>query len=105
MESLYSHLCRYDEAAWRHAIDLLAPEIHIIDRDATRVWFAFFPLDLFLALDAAGSDSERALLERKFGLMGKWRLVDQIDASHRFLYSHRYWPQVKSAISSAEEWP
>lgn len=105
MESLYSHLCRYDEAAWRHAIDLLAPEIHVIDRDATRIWFAFFPLDLFLALDAAGSDSERTLLERKFGLMGKWRLVDQIDASHRFLYSHRYWPQVKSAISSAEELP
>jgi len=105
MNSLHAHLCRYDETAWTHAIDLLAPEIHVIDRDATRIWFAFFPLDLFLALEAAGSDQERSLLERKFGLMGKWRLADQIDESHRFLYSHRYWPQVKSAISAVAELP
>jgi ferredoxin len=105
MDSLHAHLSRYDERAWTHAIDLLAPEIHVIDRDATRIWFAFFPLDLFLALEAAGSAEERTLLERKFGLMGKWRLAEQIDESHRFLYSHRYWPNVKSAISAVEELP
>lgn len=105
MESLHAHLCRFDEAAWSHAVDVLAPEINVIDRDATRIWFAFFPLGLFLALDAAGSEAERTLLERKLGLMGKWRLADQIDESHRFLYSHRYWPQVKSAIAAVEALP
>jgi hypothetical protein len=35
--------------------------------------------------------------------MGRWRLADQIDASHRFLYAHRFWPQVKHAIQSTEE--
>ena len=105
MESLHALLCRFDQAAWSHAVDLLAPEINVIDRDATRIWFAFFPLDLFLALEAAGSEPERILLERKLGLMGKWRLADQIDESHRFLYSHRYWPQVKLAIAAVDQLP
>jgi ferredoxin len=34
--------------------------------------------------------------------MGRWRLSDQIDESHRFLYSHRYWPQVKSAVNNGD---
>jgi len=34
--------------------------------------------------------------------MGRWRLADQVDASHRFLYAHRYWPQVKMAVQGAE---
>jgi|SRR5579862_1220221 len=103
MESLHGHLCRYDETAWRRAVDVLLPEIHTIDREATQIWFAFYPLNLFLALEAAPTPDARAVLERQLGLMGKWRLADQIDASHRFLYSHRYWPQVKSAITAFDE--
>ena len=34
--------------------------------------------------------------------MGRWRLADQIDTSHRFLYAHRFWPQVKAAIAGAD---
>jgi ferredoxin len=34
--------------------------------------------------------------------MGEWRLAKQVDASHRFLYAHRYWPQVKAAIEKVE---
>ncbi len=30
--------------------------------------------------------------------MGRWRLADQVDISHRFFFAHRYWPQVKSAV-------
>jgi ferredoxin len=96
MNELYAHLCRYDAAAWRTAIDTLFGEIHPIDRNATRIWFAFFPLELHLAL--AESD-DPAAAARKLGLMGRWRLADQIDTSHRFLFAHRYWPQVKSAIT------
>src|SRR6059058_905528 len=102
MNALFAHLCQYDSAAWRSAVELLAPGIHEIDRDATRIWFAFYPLDLFVALEAAAPEEQ---LPRKLGLMGNWRLSEQIDSSHRFLYSHRYWPQVKSAISSMDAAP
>jgi ferredoxin len=98
MKALYDHLGRFDSAAWRAAIDTLAAEIHPIDRQATRIWFAFFPLDLHLALAQAPDEAAAA---RRLGLMGRWRLADQIDESHRFLFAHRYWPQVKSAIGNA----
>jgi ferredoxin len=96
MTDLYAHLCRQDAADWVQAIDTLAGEIHPIDLNATRIWFSFFPLDLHTALEEAG---DRAEAVRALGLMGRWTLADQIDASHRFLFAHRYWPQVKSAIA------
>jgi len=102
MERLHAALCRFSVDDWRHAVDTLSAEIHEIDRNATRIWFSFFPLELFLALEAA---DDRAALERTFGLMGRWRLADQIDSSHRFLYAHRFWPQVKAAIAAADGWP
>lgn len=93
MDRLFEHLCGFDAETWRRAVDTLAAEIHPIDQNATRIWFSFYPLDLHLAIEAAGDDAAR-----RFGLMGQWRLADQVDASHRFLYGHRYWPQVKTAI-------
>lgn len=83
-------------------LDAIAPRIHDIDRNATRIWFGFWPLDLSIAL-ASADDSDA--LARKLGLMGRWRLADHIDASHRFLFAHRYWPQVKTIIASPREWP
>jgi ferredoxin len=95
MADLYTRLCRFDSDGWRRAVDTLSAEIHPIDREATRIWFAFYPLDLHVALEAADDPAEAA---RKLGLMGNWRLAEQISASHRFLFAHRYWPQVKSAV-------
>lgn len=92
-----AHLSGFSPADWTAAVETLAPEIHPIDRDATRVWCAFFPLPLHLALASADSDQLPAL-ERTLGLMGNWRLADQIDSSHTFLYGHRYWPQIKRAV-------
>jgi ferredoxin len=100
--SLFAHLQKYDPSTWRRAVEILAAEIHPVDRDATRIWFAFYPLELHLALEAA-PDYESAV--RELRLMGKWRLADQINESHRFLYGHRYWPQVKLAIENAERLP
>lgn len=97
LTALERHLATFSPAAWRHAVEVLSPSIHEIDRDATRIWFAFFPLELHLA--AAEAD-DLTVFERRHVLMGRWRLVDQIDESHRFLFAHRYWPQVKSAIES-----
>jgi ferredoxin len=99
MSALHSHLCAYDSRAWRRAVEALLTENHSIDRNATTIWFAFHPLDLFLAL-AAVPDVEATV--RKLGLMGRWKLADHIDTSHRFFYAHRYWPQVKSAVQNAE---
>lgn len=99
MADLYTRLCRFDSDGWRRAVDTLSAEIHPIDREATRIWFAFYPLDLHLALEAAADPAEAA---RKLGLMGKWRLAEQIGESHRFLFAHRYWPQVKSAVQGYE---
>ena len=102
MEALYAHLRRYDPAAWRRAIETLSAEIPPIDRDATRIWFAFFPLELCLAFEAA---ADPAALARDLRLMGTWRLADQINASHCFLYGHRYWPQVKLAVETIDRLP
>ena len=97
--ALHEHLTRYDSAAWRRAVEALAPSIHEVDRTATRIWFHFFPLDLFLALEAAPDEDA---MVRKLGLMGNWRLREQVDISHRFLFAHRYWPQVKGSIQALD---
>lgn len=69
------HLSRYAAADWADALETLAPEIHPVDLDATRVWCAFFPLAL-----------------------AKDRLSAQVESSHTFLYGHRYWPQTRRAV-------
>lgn len=97
--TLFERLSTYDAAAWRRALETLSASIHEVDRNATKIWFAFYPLELVLALESA--DEEDALV-RKLGLMGNWRLREQVDSSHRFLFAHRFWPQVKGAIESAE---
>jgi ferredoxin len=102
MERLYSQLCKFGPEDWRRAVGALGATIHEIDRAATKIWFAFWPLELHLALEAA---DDPATLAHKLGLMGNWRLVEQIDASHRFLYAHRYWPQVKQVLAADRDWP
>jgi ferredoxin len=102
VDALFAHLCRFDSAAWLHAVETLSAEIHPIDRDATRIWFAFYPLELHLSLEEAADPVAAA---RDLRLMGRWRLADQINASHRFLYGHRYWPQVKLAIETFDRLP
>jgi ferredoxin len=69
--------------------------VHEVDRNATQIWFRFYPLKLWRALDEA-EDAE--LLASRLLLKGSYYLKDQIDSSHKFLYGHRYWPQVKKAV-------
>jgi ferredoxin len=104
-QRLYEQLCKYDEAAWARAIDLIASSIGEVDRTATRIWFAFYPLKLAVALERAESAADRVALARKLGLMGHWGLIDSVDSSHRFLFGHRYWPAVKAAIQSTAAFP
>lgn len=95
-----SFLKQHDAAAWQQTIDALRPAIHEVDRDATHIWFHFFPLELAEATAAAGDLAQLAVTLR---LDGNFRLADQIDSSHGFLYGHRYWPQVKAAIIERAE--
>ncbi len=84
-----------DEKVWAETLAALSGEIHKVDRTATEIWFAFFPLALHRALERA-DDPEK--LARQLLLQGRYQLKDQIDSSHRFLYGHRFWPETKRVV-------
>ena len=86
-----TYLSQQNEEAWSAALATLLRSIHEVDRDATQVWFAFYPLALFSVLEGAG---EREKLVHQLLLQGNYELKNQIDSSHHFLYGHRFWPQV-----------
>ncbi|HVF27678.1 MAG TPA: hypothetical protein VM943_05515, partial [Pyrinomonadaceae bacterium] len=88
-------LNEHDQVAWAATIADLLTEIHEVDRNATEIWFAFFPLALLRALEES---AEPEKLAARLLLKGKYYLKDQIDYSHTFLYGHRYWPQIKKAV-------
>ena len=88
-------LIQQDEEAWSAALTTLLRSIHEVDRNATQIWFSFYPLSLFHALEQA-ADPET--LAQRLLLQGKFYLKDQIDSSHTFLYGHRYWAEVKQAV-------
>src|ERR1044072_7290832 len=85
----------HDEESWSAALTTLLRSIHEVDRNATQIWFSFYPLSLFQALEQA-SDPEK--LSQQLLMQGNFYLKDQIDSSHAFLYGHRYWPEGKSAV-------
>ncbi len=90
-------LNKLDDAAWAKIVAELQPGIHPVDQKATKIWFAFHPVKLNKAL--AESDDPEATA-KKLILKGNYRLMDQVDSSAEFLYGHRYWPQVKAAVTS-----
>jgi ferredoxin len=90
-----SFLDEHDEEAWSATLTTLLRSIHEVDRNATQIWFAFYPLALFQAL--ANSDDPEKLRQRLL-MQGNFYLKHQIDSSHTFLYGHRYWPEVKAAV-------
>ncbi|MDQ3665978.1 MAG: (2Fe-2S)-binding protein [Acidobacteriota bacterium] len=100
--ALESFLTQHDEEGWLAAVTTLLPSIHEVDKTATQIWYSFYPLGLFTALQQA-TDPEK--LARELLLQGDYYLKNQIDSSHKFIYGHRYWPEVKKAVAQhAEEW-
>ncbi len=85
----------FNESDWLAAVESLLPSIHEVDRNAVQIWFRFYPLDLVRYLESA-EDVEKAM--KGINLEGDFGLLDKIDTSHKFLYGHRYWPQVKQAV-------
>ena len=88
-------LCRQDEESWSATLTTLLRSIHEVDRNATQIWFSFYPLALFQALEQA-EDPET--LTQRLLMQGNYYLKDQIDSSHVFLYGHRFWAEVKTAV-------
>jgi ferredoxin len=86
----------HDDDAWRETLTTLLPSIHEVDRNATRIWFHFYPLALLRAFEAA---EDPARLAQQLLMQGTWYLKEQTDSSHTFLYGHRLWPDVKRAVT------
>ncbi|HBB94022.1 MAG TPA: hypothetical protein DC054_01410 [Blastocatellia bacterium] len=95
--SFETFLGQQNEEAWASALATLLRSIHEVDRTATQIWFAFYPLSLFSALRDA---DDRDQLVQQLLLQGDYELKDQIDRSHRFLYGHRFWPQIRKAVAA-----
>jgi len=95
MTTFETFLNQHDEEAWSATLTALLRSIHEVDRNATQIWFSFYPLSLFQALER--SEDPETLAQRLL-LQGQFYLKDQIDSSHTFLYGHRYWPEVKDAV-------
>jgi len=95
-----SFLKQHDAAAWQRTVEALLPHIHDVDRRATQIWFHFFPLEL---ADAINETADLRQLVLTLRLEGNFRLSEQVDSSHWFLYGHRHWPQAKEAIVARAE--
>src|ERR1700681_2548120 len=89
-------LRQHEEEACSVTLATLLSSIHEVDRNATQIWFAFYPLPLFRALDQS---EDREKLAQQLLLQGDYELRDQIDSSHNFFYAHRFWPKVKKAVT------
>jgi ferredoxin len=83
------------QAEWVSALDEISSSIHPVDREATRIWFAFWPMELHQVLREAKDPAE---IVRLMDLEGKWRIEEQIDSSVSFLFGAHYWRHVKRAI-------
>jgi ferredoxin len=95
-----SALEAHTETEWLTAVEILQPAIHEVDRNAVQIWFRFYPLELVTYLESA-DDVEDAL--KSVAMQGDFGLLDKVDSSHRFLYGHRFWPHVKSAVEARAE--
>ncbi|HKO44596.1 MAG TPA: 2Fe-2S iron-sulfur cluster-binding protein [Pyrinomonadaceae bacterium] len=98
--ALETYLNQHGEEAWAATLTTLLRSIHEVDKNATQIWFSFYPLSLHRVLREAPNRED---LARDLLLQGDYDLKNQIDSSHRFLYGHRYWPQVKKAVEAFSE--
>lgn len=88
-------LNEHDEESWSATLTTLLRSIDEVDRNATQIWFAFYPLALHNAIK---SSSDPQKLMQQLLMQGTYDLKKQIDSSHKFLFGHRYWTAVKAAV-------
>lgn len=97
MTNLETYLAQFSESDWTVAVDSLLECIHEVDRNAVRIWFRFYPLELHRYIESA---EDRAVALHGLAMQGDFELKNKIDTSHHFLYGHRYWKTVKAAIEA-----
>ena len=97
---LQSYLSNFSELEWLSAVESIKSGVHEVDRNATQIWFRFYPLEFRRYVER---QEDEAGVRRELGLLGDYDLADQIDTSHRFLYGHRFWKVVKAAIEAEAE--
>ncbi|MGI9065466.1 MAG: 2Fe-2S iron-sulfur cluster-binding protein [Pyrinomonadaceae bacterium] len=90
-------LNQHGEESWAAILTTLLRSIHEVDKNAAQIWFGFYPLSLFQAFQRA-EDPDK--LSQQLLMKGVYPLREQIDSSHKFLYGHRYWPEVKKAVET-----
>jgi ferredoxin len=98
--TLESFLAQQDEESWSKALNILLPLVHPVDQDATRIWFAFWTLQLHQVLQGS-DDLERTA--RELELKGGYRLEEQLATSLEFLFGSQYWAEVHEALCAYAE--
>lgn len=93
--TFFSALSSCSQRTWNDTVDRLVSSIHPVDQNATRIWFAFWPLKLAASLRES-EDLQQTV--RQLELDGRYRLEEQMDSSVRYLYGSRFWPSVKEAV-------
>src|SRR5258705_12383195 len=88
-------LNEHDEEAWAATITTLLRSIHDVDKNATQIWFSFFPLSLFHAFEQA---DDPAFLAQQLFLGGNYHLKNQIRTSTPFLYGTRNGPELTASV-------
>ena len=100
MDAFRAFLNQHDETAWDGVLADLEPSLHPVDREATRIWFGFWPLKLRRLLRETTDETATA---REYLLDGRYRLEHQLDESVDFLYGSIYWDHVKEALLQRSE--
>ena len=100
MDAFRAFLNQHDEPAWDEVLADLEPSFHPVDREATRIWFGFWPLKLRRILRES---TDEAATAQQYLLDGRYWLEHQLDESVDFLYGSIYWDRVKEAILQRSE--
>ncbi|MCA1604639.1 MAG: hypothetical protein LC775_03985, partial [Acidobacteria bacterium] len=72
---LETYLNQQGEEGWAGTLTTLLRSIHEVDKNATQIWFSFYPLSLFRAFQVA-ADSEK--LKAQLLIQGVYPLKDQV---------------------------
>ena len=99
MSTLEEFIAEITQDQWDSLAVQAAPRIHEVDRQATRIWYSFWPLKLTTLLQ----EGDREAVIRDYRLRGEFELGEQIDSAISFLYGAKYWPQVKAEIVARSE--
>jgi len=94
--SLHGFLATQGEEAWDRALTGLLAGIHAVDRNATRIWFGFWPAKLTRELRESDDPLQTA---RELLLYGEYELQKSLDQSVAFLFGSRFWPEVRAGLA------